>query len=533
MSGSARGLDFMARHGIKGIVSATAEELVERWFRDYQEAARRHGRELALGEDLILGFRMSIDDTVEGAIRAARPYFEEHAKVMAPLGMLRYSEEHVKAVVARQAQSPTAATLENGVRNRAWLCGPSGDIVAYLKEIEQRYPGLDHVMIAWAIGTPRDLMIEQLIVERPVEDTSDDHVMKGLARYGMIFRVGGPKHGRASHQAERESAETNVGGMAHGGDACVLLRRLGRLIPGSSARRHMGYARFIVGCRSYHLGPVAERAGLGRAHAGPPYRRPEPVRPRYAVPGPGDSQRRLALPLERPCGRVRATVGRHVRRGRSDSSDRIRCQGSGALQNRRHISLSASAYAALAKTHSDFTLPYAPRAESKVFQGVTTEVLGHCGFSVAPVSPGRAPTLQEYLAGFAPWIETRETGMAEYMDHFPAVAVNTIMQVGHNTLRLMTVGMDNRAPTHAEMTEMRRLLDEGLAAGALGLSSGLFTAPGSFAHPDELLDLLGVVRRHGGTYATHSATRRPRSSRRSARRLPLPRNRASTSRSST
>ena len=155
------------------------------------------------------------------------------------------------------------------------------------------------------------------------------------------------------------------------------------------------------------------------------------------------------------------------------------------------------------KTHSDFTLPYAPRAESKVFQGVTTEVLGHCGFSLAPVSRGRAPMLQEYLSGFAPWIEARETTVAAYMDDFPSTAVNTIMQVGHNTLRLMTCGMENRAPIHDEMVEMRRLLDEGLAAGALGLSSGLFTAPGSFAHRDELLDLLGVVRRRGGTYATH------------------------------
>ena len=77
-----------------------------------------------LGEDLILGFRMCIDETTERAIQRARPYFEEHAKVMAPLGMLRYSEEHVRAVAARQPQSPTAATLENGVRNRSWLCGP-------------------------------------------------------------------------------------------------------------------------------------------------------------------------------------------------------------------------------------------------------------------------------------------------------------------------------------------------------------------------------------------------------------------------
>ena len=162
VSGSARGLDFMARNGIKGVISATAEELVQRWVRDYQETARRHGRALELGEELILGFRMCIDNTVEGAIERARPYFEEHAKVMAPLGMLRYSEEHVKAVAARQAQSPTSATLENGVRNRSWLCGPSGDIVAYLKEVEARYPGLEHVMIAWALGTPRALMIEQL-----------------------------------------------------------------------------------------------------------------------------------------------------------------------------------------------------------------------------------------------------------------------------------------------------------------------------------------------------------------------------------
>jgi alkanesulfonate monooxygenase SsuD/methylene tetrahydromethanopterin reductase-like flavin-dependent oxidoreductase (luciferase family) len=55
VSGSARGLEFMARHHIKGVVSATADQFVDRWFRDYQAAARRHGRALALGEELILG----------------------------------------------------------------------------------------------------------------------------------------------------------------------------------------------------------------------------------------------------------------------------------------------------------------------------------------------------------------------------------------------------------------------------------------------------------------------------------------------
>ncbi len=162
VSGSARSLDFMARHGIKGVISATAEQFVERWLRDYQAAAGRHGRALQLGEDVILGFRMCLDDSEASAMQRARPYFEEHAKFMAPLGMLRYSEEQVKAVAARQAQSPTMASLENGVANRSWLCGPPSHIIGYLKDVEARYPGLQHIMIAWALGTPRALMLEQL-----------------------------------------------------------------------------------------------------------------------------------------------------------------------------------------------------------------------------------------------------------------------------------------------------------------------------------------------------------------------------------
>ncbi len=134
-------------------------------------------------------------------------------------------------------------------------------------------------------------------------------------------------------------------------------------------------------------------------------------------------------------------------------------------------------------THSDFTLPLNPRAESKIRQGVTTEVVGNCGFSVAPALPGRAEMLREYLAASAPWLPFRETTFADYMAAFPPTSVNTVMQVGHNTLRLMTVGMANRAATAEELAEMQRLLAEALAAGALGLSSGLFTAPGRLRRP--------------------------------------------------
>src|SRR5436853_26451 len=155
------------------------------------------------------------------------------------------------------------------------------------------------------------------------------------------------------------------------------------------------------------------------------------------------------------------------------------------------------------KTHSDFTLPINPKAESKVRQGVTTEILGHCGYSVAPCLPGKVQVLADYLSGGAPWLPFREMDFPEYLDTFPNVAVNTGMLVGHNTLRLMVMGLDDRAPTRAELDRMIGLLEEGLAAGALGLSTGLFTPPGSFTHPDEIMALCEVVARHKASYFTH------------------------------
>jgi N-acyl-D-amino-acid deacylase len=155
------------------------------------------------------------------------------------------------------------------------------------------------------------------------------------------------------------------------------------------------------------------------------------------------------------------------------------------------------------KTHSDFTLPINPKAESKVRQGVTTEIIGHCGFSVAPVLPGKAQLLADYLSGGAPWLPFREMRFPEYLDTFPAVAVNTGMLVGHNTLRLMVMGLEDRAPRPAELAEMIALLEEGLAAGALGMSSGLFTPPGSFAEPSEMLAFGPVLQRRNAAYFTH------------------------------
>src|SRR5215213_6965758 len=155
------------------------------------------------------------------------------------------------------------------------------------------------------------------------------------------------------------------------------------------------------------------------------------------------------------------------------------------------------------KTHSDFTLPINPKAESKVRQGVTTEIIGHCGFSVAPALAGKVELLRDYLSPGAPWTPFRELSFSDYLDTFPKTSVNAGMLVGHNTLRLMIMGMADRAPTKPELDTMIELLEQGLRAGALGMSSGLFTPPGSYAGADEMAAFGHVLKRHNAGYFTH------------------------------
>ena len=155
------------------------------------------------------------------------------------------------------------------------------------------------------------------------------------------------------------------------------------------------------------------------------------------------------------------------------------------------------------KTHSDWTLPLMPQAESKIRQGVTTEVIGHCGYSCAPALPEKVDALAEYLSPSAPWLSFHETSFSDYLNTYPALSVNAIHLVGHNTLRLMTMGMEDRPPSPAELNHMKLLLTEALNAGALGMSSGLFTAPGSFSETEELVALGQVLASHGARYFTH------------------------------
>src|SRR5215469_16088389 len=182
-----------------------------------------------------------------------------------------------------------------------------------------------------------------------------------------------------------------------------------------------------------------------------------------------------------------------IEANRTESADRV-IDGQGCVVAPGFIDI---------HTHSDFTLPLNPKAECKIRQGVTTEVVGNCGFSVAPALPGKVEALRQYLSGSAPWLTFEATNFTRYMDSWPDIAVNTVMQVGHNTLRLMAMGMENRAPRSSELLHMQEMLAEALEAGALGMSSGPFTPPGLYAEPEEIRALGRVLKNHGARYSSH------------------------------
>ena len=156
-------------------------------------------------------------------------------------------------------------------------------------------------------------------------------------------------------------------------------------------------------------------------------------------------------------------------------------------------------------SHSDWRLWENRRAESKIRQGVTTEVVGNCGFSPAPAS---AEFLQE-LQGFALYVpkgmDFQWRSVGEYLKAFDAegTAVNVVQLVGHGTLRIAAMGFARRAPDRNELGRMQRLMADAMEEGAWGLSTGLIYAPGSYAATEEIVDIARVVARHRGFYASH------------------------------
>lgn len=156
-------------------------------------------------------------------------------------------------------------------------------------------------------------------------------------------------------------------------------------------------------------------------------------------------------------------------------------------------------------THSDFSLPEFPRAESLISQGITTEVVGNCGLTPHPVVPERRDLLERYtafLGAAMPWDWTSTAQFLDYLDTLP-LSHDVLTLVGHGSIRVAVMGFEDRRPTPRELDLMRLFVEEAMEAGAAGLSSGLIYVPGSYATIEELSELCRVAGRFGGIYTTH------------------------------
>ena len=155
-------------------------------------------------------------------------------------------------------------------------------------------------------------------------------------------------------------------------------------------------------------------------------------------------------------------------------------------------------------SHSDFNLIVDPRAESKVRQGVTTEVVGQCGISAAPMnSTGMSEARDRWPGVFDAEVEW--STMSQFLDLLASrgSAVNVAALVGHGNIRRLAMGEEDRCPTEVELAEMKRLLIEALNDGAFGMSTGLIYPPGVYSDLSELGELASVLGQLGGIYVTH------------------------------
>jgi N-acyl-D-aspartate/D-glutamate deacylase len=162
-------------------------------------------------------------------------------------------------------------------------------------------------------------------------------------------------------------------------------------------------------------------------------------------------------------------------------------------------------------THSDVSVLSDPDCVSAIWQGITTQIVGHCGFSAAPTDDETRTTLQreEPVFGFPSRDgEAADWGWSTTADYLDAVTeaspkTNIGTMVGHNTLRRLVMGSEDRPPTADELATMAQLARSSLEQGALGVSTGLSYPPGLYAHSDEISSLAREASRAGRRYHTH------------------------------
>lgn len=161
-----------------------------------------------------------------------------------------------------------------------------------------------------------------------------------------------------------------------------------------------------------------------------------------------------------------------------------------------------------AHSHGDMILGSEDAHLFKTTQGVTTEIVGQCGLSMAPVAPENLAAIQNMLSNGTTWFPEDMKNWnsfaryLEYADAQPKTA-NVKMYIGHSSLRIAVMGMENRPATARELDTMKGILREAMESGAAGFSTGLIYTPSCYAEEKEIIELAKVIAPFNGTYASH------------------------------
>jgi len=164
-----RGMNFMVKHGMKGMIQGGASsgggganrEAIKKW----QSIQKEHGIDTELGENLRIGYNFYIAESKEKAIGEVKHFFEESVKMFGPLGFIRgLSGSQIDSLAQGGAQARSAAlpTLEQGVESRSWIVGTPEDIKEQLFDIQKNYPGLTDINVMQIPGIPESVILEQI-----------------------------------------------------------------------------------------------------------------------------------------------------------------------------------------------------------------------------------------------------------------------------------------------------------------------------------------------------------------------------------
>jgi len=160
-------------------------------------------------------------------------------------------------------------------------------------------------------------------------------------------------------------------------------------------------------------------------------------------------------------------------------------------------------------SHSDISPMISTEMTSKICQGVTTEVIGHCGISLTPACDKNRQLNYETFASLDAVFDDPNYAADNLMQYKAYIegnkkpATNLVPLIGHGAVRSYVMGFEDREPTEEELKQMRALLDEELNNGAWGMSLGLIYPPGIFSKTNELIELAHVIAKHNKILCVH------------------------------